>query len=493
MAPLDAPQKYPKKIKLHPLGTPAEGDFVKRRNAMPQKEAPGLQNQESRNQFHRDRDRILYSRAFRRMIHKTQVCFTGEMNEHLRTRLTHTLEVSQVARSIARAVGANEDLTEAIALGHDVGHTPFGHIGEQVLSGFLSRGVERLMDDDKDNPSSKKVGFKHNYQSVHLLSGLETGYCGGSGDPSDPSDPSDSGLNLTWLVLEGILKHSKLAYSVNAKAVYYEDISNNPALYPKQEFSVTIEGQIVGLADEIAQVCHDYEDAFEVHLSNLDLMSAETYEALQNGDLKFLKEGYPDLNKIIDERGRRIFPKYNKQFTSILIGYIIQTSIARIRESMDKYILKFPDRNDHFPLKEWIVSEETILKDDPVFSFLRKMQEQYIIHAYEISRENQKGRFVLDKLIEAYVENPLQLPDDVLIWYSERCQIRKVTKKIPLMPRGRPNIRYIDKIEFDTLNGLILKDELFLRAICDYISMMTDRFAVTEYQKLYGTSFGETS
>jgi dGTPase len=480
MAPFDAPLKYPKKIKLHPLGTPAEGDFVERRNTMPQKEASDLPNQESRNEFHRDRDRILYSRAFRRMIHKTQVCFTGEMNEHLRTRLTHTLEVSQVARSIARAVGANEDLTEAIALGHDVGHTPFGHIGEQVLSDFLSDGdLKRETDDDQDNPSSGKVGFKHNYQSVRLLSELETGYF------------DYSGLNLTWLVLEGILKHSKLAY--RERAVFYEDISDNIALYPKQEFSVTIEGQIVGLADEIAQVCHDYEDAFEVHFSNQDLMSAETYEALQNGGLKFLKDDCQDLNKIIDEVGRRILPEYYKQFSSYLIGHIIKTSISKAREKMDEYILEYPDPSDHFPLKEWIVSEKTILGDDPVFSFLRKMQEQYIIHAYEISRENQKGRFVLEKLIEAYVENPLQLPDIVLIWYSKRCSIRKVRDKIPSMPRGSPNIRYIEKNKFLELKELISQDGLFLRAICDYISTMTDRFAITEYQKLYGTSFGETS
>lgn len=215
-----------------------------------------LHGQDSRSAFQHDKDRILYSRAFRRMIHKTQVCFTGEMNEHLRTRLTHTLEVSQIARSIARAVGVNEDLTEAIALGHDVGHTPFGHMGERVLRDFLSGNDGKFEEYIEDRDASVAIGFKHNYQSVRLLSELETGLFG------------YSGLNLTFLVLEGILKHSKLAYQDTGQTVFYEGISDNPDLYPEQEFSVTIEGQIVALADEIAQVCHDYEDAFEVDYSN---------------------------------------------------------------------------------------------------------------------------------------------------------------------------------------------------------------------------------
>ena len=318
----DAVPKFPRKPKLHPLGTPADGEFVKRRYPMPIKEAPDIAEQENRNDFHRDKDRILYSRAFRRMMHKTQVCFTGEMNEHLRTRLTHTLEVSQIARSIARAVGANEDLTEAIALGHDVGHTPFGHKGEEVLRDFLSGRDSKFAEYLEDRTSPVTIGFKHNYQSVRLLADLETGY---SGEP---------GLNLTWPVLEGILKHSKMAYRGIERPVYYEGICDNPDLYPDSEFSVTIEGQIVALADEIAQVCHDYEDAFEIHLVNRDLMIAATCDALKDGDLAFLKTHYPILNEIVDERGGRINQEFSKQFTSILIGYIIRKYVTHVSRRM---------------------------------------------------------------------------------------------------------------------------------------------------------------
>ena len=477
----DAVPKFPRKPKLHPLGTPAEGAFVKRRYPMLIKEAPDIAEQENRNDFHRDKDRILYSRAFRRMMHKTQVCFTGEMNEHLRTRLTHTLEVSQIARSIARAVGANEDLTEAIALGHDVGHTPFGHKGEEVLRDFLSGRDSKFAEYLEDRTSPVTIGFKHNYQSVRLLADLETGY---SGEP---------GLNLTWPVLEGILKHSKMAYRGIDRPVYYEGICDNPDLHPDTEFSVTIEGQIVALADEIAQVCHDYEDAFEIHLVNRDLMIAATCDALKDGDLAFLKEHYPILNDIVDERGGRINQEFSKQFTSILIGYIISTSVTRVRGRMADYLRRYPNPADHHPLRERIASEKTILDGDPVFSFLREMQSRYIIHAYEISRENQKGRYVLRKLLKAYLGHPLQLPDTVLNWYTERCTIGAVQKALPPLPYGRPNVRYIDQNVFETLRDRISKDELFFRAICDYISTMTDRFAVSEYQKLYGTSFGETS
>lgn len=156
-----------------------------------------------RTDFQRDRDRIIYSKAFRRLKHKTQVFISPE-GDHYRTRLTHTLEVSQIARTIARGLRLNEDLTEAIALGHDLGHTPFGHAGERVLDRMVSKG------------------FKHNEQSVRVVSFLEK---------------DRKGLNLTWEVLDGIQCHTG---------------SRMPA---------TLEGQIIRYADKIAYINHDIEDA----------------------------------------------------------------------------------------------------------------------------------------------------------------------------------------------------------------------------------------
>ncbi|MCK4836933.1 MAG: deoxyguanosinetriphosphate triphosphohydrolase [Candidatus Aminicenantes bacterium] len=166
-----------------------------------------------RTEFQRDRDRILHSKSFRRLKHKTQV-FIAPEGDHFRTRLTHTLEVSQIARTIARALNLNEDLTEAIALGHDIGHTPFGHIGEKVL------------DELSEN------GFKHNEQSLRVVDKLE--YNG-------------KGLNLTFAVRNGILTHSK-----GMGPFFPQDSSLIP---------VTLEGQIVRISDSIAYVNHDIDDA----------------------------------------------------------------------------------------------------------------------------------------------------------------------------------------------------------------------------------------
>ncbi len=157
---------------------------------------------EMRTEYQRDRDRILHSKAFRRLKHKTQVFISPE-GDHYRTRLTHTLEVSQIARTMARALRLNEDLAEAIALGHDLGHTPFGHAGEEIL--------------DRIHPG----GFRHNVQSLRVVEKLENG----------------RGLNLTYEVRDGILKHTG------------------------KEIAETLEGRIVKMSDRIAYINHDIDDA----------------------------------------------------------------------------------------------------------------------------------------------------------------------------------------------------------------------------------------
>ena len=162
--------------------------------------------------FQRDRDRIIHSKAFRRLKHKTQV-FIAPLGDHYVTRLTHTLEVSQIARTISRALNLNEDLSEAIALGHDLGHTPFGHIGEEVLNELYPGG------------------FRHNEQSLRVVDLLEK---------------DGQGLNLTWEVRNGILKHSKGEADILGEE--WENMS-------------TLEGQVCKLADIVAYVNHDIGDA----------------------------------------------------------------------------------------------------------------------------------------------------------------------------------------------------------------------------------------
>ncbi|WP_432409302.1 deoxyguanosinetriphosphate triphosphohydrolase [Wukongibacter sp. M2B1] len=178
-----------------------------------------------RTEYQRDRDRIIHSKAFRRLKHKTQVFLSPE-GDHYRTRLTHTLEVAQISRTIARALRLNEDLTEAISLGHDLGHTPFGHCGEVVLN-RIHRG-----------------GFKHNEQSLKVVEKLEKrGY-------------KEGGLNLTYEVKDGILNHTG------------------------ETVPSTLEGQIVKLSDRIAYINHDIDDAIRAKVLNIDSLPKDCTDVL---------------------------------------------------------------------------------------------------------------------------------------------------------------------------------------------------------------------
>jgi dGTPase len=173
---------------------------------------------EWRTEYQRDRDRVIHSRAFRRLEYKTQVFLNGT-GDHLRTRLTHTMEVAAIARNIARALRLNEDLAETIALAHDLGHPPFGHKGEMVLN--------RLM--------KQHGGFEHNQQSLRIVQELEQKY------------PTFAGLNLTWEVREGLVKHFTA----------YDHPSKRPGFNAK---SSSLEAQVANLADEIAYYSHDLDD-----------------------------------------------------------------------------------------------------------------------------------------------------------------------------------------------------------------------------------------
>ena len=189
-----------------------------------------------RTEYQRDRDRIIHCKAFGRLKHKTQV-FIAPPGDHYVTRLTHTLEVAQVARTITRALNLNEDLAEAIALGHDLGHTPFGHAGEQALGNLLPEG------------------FRHNEQSVRIVDFLEA-------PTRSPESSQETGLNLTWEVREGILKHSKPREGI---------FSELEERYWSQEdwgapLATTLEGQIVRLADSVAYLNHDIADAVRAGL-----------------------------------------------------------------------------------------------------------------------------------------------------------------------------------------------------------------------------------
>ena len=259
-----------------------------------------------RDEFQRDRDRIMHSRAFRRMMHKTQI-FNANMGDHYRNRLTHTLEVCQIARSIGKVLGLNDELIEAIALGHDLGHTPFGHIGERTLHEILMNGA--ISEETKIDQ-----GFKHNFQSLRVVDELES-RCS-----------SYYGLNLTLAVREGMLKHT----SISAKK------GGPPIVFPEGDFrnidlgapAFTFEGQVVALADEIAQCTHDLEDGVRSKIISFD--------AIRND---------PFVTKVINEGGINLdentkTPTYDTRSLIIknMVGYFIKDACAESSKRIDSYL-----------------------------------------------------------------------------------------------------------------------------------------------------------
>lgn len=283
-----------------------------------------------RTKFQRDRDRILYTKAFRRLKHKTQVFISPE-GDHYRTRLTHTLEVAQIARSIARGLRLNEDLTEAISLGHDLGHTPFGHTGENVLNAIC------------------KYGFRHNEQSLRVVDCLEV-------------RDGRNGLNLTFEVRDGILNHTG---NMVAK---------------------TLEGQVVKLADRIAYINHDIEDAIsEGILKEEDLprecvlvLGSTSSERINNMIINITRNcRNREYVKMTDVYWKVTNKLRDFMFDNVYIGSAAKKEESRaemIVERLYRGILKNPDK--YLP-KEWKIR---LMDDDlerVVCDYVAGMTDRY--------------------------------------------------------------------------------------------------------------------
>ena len=228
----------------------------------------------SRNDFRRDCDRIIHSTAFRRLKHKTQV-FVFHEGDHYRTRLTHTLEVQQIARSLARALGLDEDLAEALALAHDLGHPPFGHVGERAL----------------DEALRPYGGFDHNAQALRIVTALERRYA------------DFDGLNLTWETLEGLVKHNGPLTDRDGKAIgrYRERgvpraIRDYQARQDLQLWSyASAEAQVAAIADDIAYDAHDIDDGLRAQLFTIDDLDAVPFAG---GIVREVRRRYPALEPV---------------------------------------------------------------------------------------------------------------------------------------------------------------------------------------------------
>jgi dGTPase len=240
-----------------------------------------------RSEFQRDRDRIIHSSAFRRLEYKTQV-FINHEGDLFRTRLTHSLEVAQVGRSVAGALNLNIDLVEAICLAHDLGHTPFGHVGQDELNSCMHRSCGE--------------GFEHNLQSLRIVDKLEERYA------------DFDGLNLTFETREGILKHCSLAMAAKLSGLGERFLNN------KQP---SMEGQLANIADELAYNFHDVDDGLRANIITLPQLQDVTIIGEQ---LKYLNDKYPNLS------GRRLHKELVRHLINMTIYDLIEATNANIRE-----------------------------------------------------------------------------------------------------------------------------------------------------------------
>ncbi len=305
--------------------------------------------------FERDRDRIIHCAAFRRLEYKTQV-FVNHEGDYYRTRLTHSLEVAQIARGIARNLQLNEDLVEALSLSHDLGHTPFGHTGEHVLN--------HLMKD--------YGGFEHNQQSLRIVEVLEQRY------------PMFDGLNLSWEVREGIIKHSSSYDKANSGAI-------EP--YAPQE-RATLEAQIIDLADEIAYNNHDIDDGLKAGYITLeDLRSVE----LWHQTYLMIGQKFPG----IDEK------RHILQTISYLIGELIHDLVRATQTNLtENNIQTLADVRSH-PHNLVSMSREM----EELNRQLKKFLFRRLYRHSKVERMRVKAERFLTLLFENYMANPTLLPE----------------------------------------------------------------------------------
>ena len=384
--------------------------------------------------YARDRDRILHSRAFRRLKHKTQVFIPFE-GDHFRTRLTHTLEVSQIARSVARALALNEDLAEAIALGHDLGHTPFGHSGESVLDRLL-RGLDPEFP-LSDETTAETGAFKHNYQSVRVVDRLEKRY-------------AHPGLNLTHDVREGILKHTEWKRGFPFPVEFPEGL--------RLGSGGSLEAQTVNWCDEIAQQAHDLEDG-------LAMIPEAAIEALEISRRIRARRGAPADPAL--RRAELVRGLYHE-----MIADLTAASSERVAAFLERRRIRDADEFDR--LRDRIPGNLVGFSREGTRRYreLKQFVYENIIHSFPIARRDGRARLVMRGLFLAFHRNPRLLPDDVLAGYARESKIRflrtvslaDVEREAASRYHGRPR---------------------FLRAIADYIAGMTDKFALTEYESLH--------
>ncbi len=358
-----------------------------------------------RSAFQRDKDRIIHSSAFRRLKGKTQV-FVAHEGDYYRTRLTHSIEVSQIARSIARVLGLDEDLAECLALAHDLGHPPFGHSGEDALSAAMA----------------PYGGFDHNAQTLRIVTELEGRYA------------EFDGLNLTWETLEGVAKHN--GPLVRREADYkslpwaltsmkdYRDLELHTFAGP--------EAQVAAISDDIAYINHDIDDGLRAGLFSV----ADIMDVPFVGDaFRDVRKRYPDISedRLIHEAVRD------------MIGIMVADVLAETRARLEEHDPQSPEDVRHLPEAICDFSADFRLKEKPLRDFLMTRMYRH----YKVNRMMGQAGRVVGELFELFISDPTLLPTE------EQAKAR-----------GPHTVQTA-------------------RVVSDYISAMTDNFALTEHRKLF--------
>ena len=368
----------------------------------------------TRSPFRRDCDRVIHSTAFRRLKHKTQV-FVFHEGDHYRTRLTHTLEVAQIARALARQLGLDEDLTETLALAHDLGHPPFGHAGERALDACLHN----------------HGGFDHNAQTLRVVTSLEHRY------------PEFEGLNLTWESLEGIVKHNGPLTARDGTALGRYRAHGIP--YAISDYMATrdlelwsfasLEAQVAAIADDIAYDAHDIDDGLRAGLFRVDDLKEMPLTASMIADID---AHYPVLDDI--RRGAELV----RELISHLIGAVTSEAGRRLRIALPGSVDDVRNHGDSLiAFSAPVAQAEAEIK-----AFLKQRMYR---HA-RVMRVMGDAETIVSDLFARYLKTPGDLPAE---WLSPK------------------------RDESDTDRA---------RRIGNFIAGMTDRFALTEHQRLFDST-----
>jgi dGTPase len=386
-----------------------------------------------RTAYQRDRDRVLYSRAFRRLHDKTQL-YLAESEQQHRNRLTHTLEVAQVARTLARALRLNEDLVEAIALAHDLGRAPFGRSGEAALAEILEEAM----------PAERRWPFRPNLQALRVVDLLEVRYEG------------HRGLNLTHEVREGILKHMPLPPEADP------DLETTEL---KPEMPAHLEGQAVSLADRLVTPVHDVDDALEAGDLPLDAVERSGVGRVVVRRLGPRYEG-----------ARGTFGRRNLLHRSIL-HLLVTDAIVTSGGALERWAeTEGVSESADFLAARDRLRPDTVDLSGRGASFrdeLRQMVRARVVGSRRVTRSDERARKTIRALLDTFHDNPRLLPDHVLLRYKSVARVRflrdlppaEATPEVRARYRGRPR---------------------FLRVLADHIAGMTDGHALAEAARLTG-------